>query len=673
MSRYGSVNTGQPTLTRVVEAAEPEPLALRVNAAVAELALAGATVLTALSLAGAGDGHTFTVTIEAAAPAAVVGGITPFGGVRCYLASSAEALALARQAAALPAVLQPFVDSQVSGSSKGARFMGMLVYGVLQEGGSGGFAEPVQSIVQASSSRLVDLNATSFDSGTAVFVAGTVRAPFRLRRPSALVADNITVVDAVGGGQWLREDVPSLSWLYQPEWWVDPALGNDENDGSSALTALTTQAEFERRIGQLVPRVAVTVHIVGSSDAITAPKNTLGLTYVGETITPALLSGTLTAASPTDPATNFQQSVTSAGLGAFAKKRIRLTANNACANILVGGGDEVKTTTFLTYAGGVPTLYDPVGDEDFVVEDLPTCPSIDADAETGAVFVDNVRATTVRGTGITTTRCESRNLTSRGLVTVVGNFGIAQAVFDGDDFVVEGGGSFQFTFFASKSVQVRSTGLGALRSAYVVLGGPIGVGSKGPGAFLMFNTIMDGTNAWIANLSGGGIFVAIGSVMANFHRTYGTGNTSGLVTPLGALITYASAANKPTLEPDAWLIGGVAYSRDQVPIALSSGGIIDTNLNIDGNPVERIQPGKATLVNGVVTVGAGVEPIYITANSTIKVQALGGAGTVIGELTVDDPPVIGGPGVGAFTVRSLTLAGALVATDVRSFYYWISN
>jgi hypothetical protein len=134
MSRYGSVNTAAPSLTRVVQAAAPDLLASAILAAVTELFTAGATVIVDMTLAGGGDGHTFTVTIEAAAPQNVLGGLTLFGGVRCYLASEAEALLVAHAAAGALPPEAPLADSQVAGASKGTRFMGLLVYGTVDNG-----------------------------------------------------------------------------------------------------------------------------------------------------------------------------------------------------------------------------------------------------------------------------------------------------------------------------------------------------------------------------------------------------------------------------------------------------------------------------------------------------------------------------------------------------------
>ena len=85
---------GVPTLTRIVESANPEALQKRINAVLAELADTVISILgvevrpfvTSIDLAGGGDGHTFVATIVAS-PAAFngpLGALDPQGAtVRC--------------------------------------------------------------------------------------------------------------------------------------------------------------------------------------------------------------------------------------------------------------------------------------------------------------------------------------------------------------------------------------------------------------------------------------------------------------------------------------------------------------------------------------------------------------------------------------------------------------
>jgi hypothetical protein len=88
----------------------------------------------------------------------------------------------------------------------------------------------------------------TFPTSSLAFVT-TVRSYWTLYRASAAAADGITIVAAIGGGNWLRLDVPHSSWQQQASWFQDPAAGNDENSGLTSMTALKTQEELIRRLG----------------------------------------------------------------------------------------------------------------------------------------------------------------------------------------------------------------------------------------------------------------------------------------------------------------------------------------------------------------------------------------------------------------------------------------
>jgi hypothetical protein len=141
---FGLIPIGQlPTVSRVVQSADPVDLETRVNAALADLAANPIEVapgvflpaiVSSIDLAGGGDGHTFVVTITASP--VVSGG---FGGflpatitVACYLASEAEAIAAARAATFARFFGDGFsqlLDEDLEGASKGTRFMGIMVTG----------------------------------------------------------------------------------------------------------------------------------------------------------------------------------------------------------------------------------------------------------------------------------------------------------------------------------------------------------------------------------------------------------------------------------------------------------------------------------------------------------------------------------------------------------------
>jgi hypothetical protein len=134
MTQYATSLLSDATST-FVQAAEADLMASQLNTIFQQLE----NVVIALTLAGAGDGHTFVVNVVQSAnpitegPFDVLGEKTLIG---CYLASTGETLAAARAAAVtnMQAQTPPdpgddlvLTDEQVAGSSKGTRFMGLIV------------------------------------------------------------------------------------------------------------------------------------------------------------------------------------------------------------------------------------------------------------------------------------------------------------------------------------------------------------------------------------------------------------------------------------------------------------------------------------------------------------------------------------------------------------------
>lgn len=256
-------------------------------------------------------------------------------------------------------------------------------------------ADPVDTIVAASPSRLVDIDTTSttdFPDGIAVWVR-SVEDYFILNRTTALTADGITVADPlVGGGQWLRRNVPSQRWLRQATWFIDSVSGDDENVGDVIGSPLRTHAELERRaFGHGVElRQDTTVEIafpgLPSTDRIRIDvKMPLGfsLVYNGVPDPVPVRSGTLSGATATDPSTQTQQIIEDAVGGGWAAEvgfRVRITSGPRTgalawigANLDPGVPDSARTSPFATFTlGGFPLIVRPAAGDDYVVENLPT-------------------------------------------------------------------------------------------------------------------------------------------------------------------------------------------------------------------------------------------------------------------------------------------------------------
>ena len=95
----------------------------------------------------------------------------------------------------------------------------------------------------------------------------SLRSYFIYDQTSAITSDGITVVNATGGGRWLRQPIPSESWAYQANWFCNPSTGSDQNDGSTSLTAIQNLAELDRRLSNQILQQTTIVTLLGSYSA----------------------------------------------------------------------------------------------------------------------------------------------------------------------------------------------------------------------------------------------------------------------------------------------------------------------------------------------------------------------------------------------------------------------
>jgi len=175
--------------------------------------------------------------------------------------------------------------------------------------------------------------------GAIVYVQ-SVKAYFRLNQASTDTPDDITIVAAaLGSGNWYRLDWNSAGaspWLSQATWYIDAVNGDDENDGSTAATALASHAEFERRLGNY-PLIdhEVTVYLLEDLGEVlhlrarfTGPGPSAGTPggYVHYVGTPTvLLSGTVTGYTPPAAGTEGVLTDGTADFTAVQGMRLRLT------------------------------------------------------------------------------------------------------------------------------------------------------------------------------------------------------------------------------------------------------------------------------------------------------------------------------------------------------------
>jgi hypothetical protein len=80
----------------------------------------------------------------------------------------------------------------------------------------------------------------------------SVQAFFVYRRGSGLTPDGVSVVASTfGDGVWVRlAGSADLTWLTQPQWFINAVSGSDEASGADVSNPIKTWAELRRRIGR---------------------------------------------------------------------------------------------------------------------------------------------------------------------------------------------------------------------------------------------------------------------------------------------------------------------------------------------------------------------------------------------------------------------------------------
>lgn len=225
-------------------------------------------------------------------------------------------------------------------------------------------------------------------TGAQVYVQN-IRSSFTYDATSTATADQITVVQAVGTGRFVRNQVADVRWQAQTAWFVDPTSGFDENLGATSGAALKTWAELSRRVGSAwVVKADVTVQLLGNIPA-SDPVNATIYQQAGgflriKGVATQTYSGVVGAVTAINRATNTPYDFTDATLGVgHVNQRMRMTSgarNNYVAWLakdLAGGKYRVTPWTLLNQAAaninfvpdaqGIVTVADT-----YVVESLTT-------------------------------------------------------------------------------------------------------------------------------------------------------------------------------------------------------------------------------------------------------------------------------------------------------------
>lgn len=209
------------------------------------------------------------------------------------------------------------------------------------------------------------------ETGDEVFVQG-INEVYYFDASSALVADGLNVVDAVGPGQFLR----GSTVITQADWYVDVAAGNDQNAGTVAAP-LKTLAELQRRWEAKKTLGATSITLIGvSTEALILQATLAGALTVSGTPT-LIYTGAVGAyqaqAAPANDARLTDAGVVAAGgWGANLQRRLRLTSgasSGAIAWVLKDlGGNVARVSQFILMTG---VAANPAPGDSYVIETLP--------------------------------------------------------------------------------------------------------------------------------------------------------------------------------------------------------------------------------------------------------------------------------------------------------------
>lgn len=205
-------------------------------------------------------------------------------------------------------------------------------------------------------STLSDENATALPDGSTRFV-DTLQANFVLDKTSTATVDGITVLATnTPAGRWLRVLAPSPTWTAQLTWYVDPATGNDENSGASALAPLKTLKEVTRRLRVWNASGGYVVNVLGdvpSTDAWVpsgslssdTPITTGQICVVKGQRSTLLASATTSASTASNPATNTQTTLIDTAVADFTPYigKMVVTAAGTVSFVLAAPSANVAT------------------------------------------------------------------------------------------------------------------------------------------------------------------------------------------------------------------------------------------------------------------------------------------------------------------------------------------
>lgn len=209
------------------------------------------------------------------------------------------------------------------------------------------------------------VNDALYNNGTRVFV-NTLKDIFILDKGATQGTNGSTILSTLSGvGRWFREIIKNPAWGWQPNWYVDASIGNDENDGYTSLTPVKSLSEVGRRLGRGGQSYAYNVYMLTDQDPNDVPIFDFQLKdgYSSGAISPrtrllingartTLTSGTISATNDWLPSANRSTEITATGItwANYIGKYIYITGGTA-TNVGAGchimkdlGANAIRTT-----------------------------------------------------------------------------------------------------------------------------------------------------------------------------------------------------------------------------------------------------------------------------------------------------------------------------------------
>jgi hypothetical protein len=236
--------------------------------------------------------------------------------------------------------------------------------GLLPATGTTGGSNPLSGYVTA-----------LLQTGDEVFVQG-INEIYYFDATSALTADQLNIVDAVGPGQFLRLS----SVIVQADWYVDSVSGDDENPGTAALPLQTLPELFKRWSGKalLSSITAATINLLGTFPtqvlSLSGPNIARGQSLVLSGMLTTVDSGTITTYTARSAAGDTSATILAdISFAAHANRRIRLTSganSGATATVLFDLG--ANTCRVSGFSGATGSAVVPANGNTFVIETYDT-------------------------------------------------------------------------------------------------------------------------------------------------------------------------------------------------------------------------------------------------------------------------------------------------------------